>query len=230
MEFASLRTCKLRAGRGQRSHLHAIVADPQRFIPVDWLKKDVLCISVDYDAAFEAPVMKDAALCLRRPPPVPLDPVAGVIFQKGYPQEADLYADMGDICAGTKPPCARPRARCSWHRQPRRDDRPYDLAQGHRGGKASSWSCSCTLDRANNIPGCPRSAGLRECFVLRFRFVLWCRTLHGERPFCPEKERCVPRNVAVATHAEAKNRCRRVTCRISPQSDFDGAAYGSGVI
>jgi alanine dehydrogenase len=82
-----------------------IVADPQRFIPVDWLKKDVLCISVDYDAAFEAPVMKDARIfvCDDRHQYL-WTQEHGVYFQKGYPQEADLYADMGDICAGTKPP------------------------------------------------------------------------------------------------------------------------------
>jgi len=80
-----------------------IADDPRRFVKAEWLKRDALAIAVDYDAAFEAGVMSGAD-CFTT------DDAAqylwtrehGKYFKNGYPGEAGLHSDMGEICAGAK--------------------------------------------------------------------------------------------------------------------------------
>ena len=80
-----------------------IVTDPQRFVKSEWLKKDMLAVSVDYDSAFEADVMSGASAFV-------CDDLnqylwtqeQGDYFQKGYPTEKQILGDMGHICAGTR--------------------------------------------------------------------------------------------------------------------------------
>jgi ornithine cyclodeaminase/alanine dehydrogenase len=81
-----------------------IVAEPERFIPAEALKKDSLAISVDYDSAFEADVMirAEAFVCDDRNQYLETQ-AHGVYFQKGYPEAEEIYADMGEICAGRVP-------------------------------------------------------------------------------------------------------------------------------
>ncbi len=80
-----------------------IVADPERFVPAGWLKKDVLAISVDYDSAFDAEVMTDSACFV-------CDDLnqylwtqeQGIYFQREYPRKEQIFGDMGHLCAGLK--------------------------------------------------------------------------------------------------------------------------------
>ncbi|HPQ38355.1 MAG TPA: ornithine cyclodeaminase family protein [Synergistaceae bacterium] len=80
-----------------------IVAEPKRFVPVEWLKKDVLAISVDYDSAFDAEVMTDAACFVCDDMNQYLwTQEQGTYFQKGYPVKSQIFGDMGHLCAGLK--------------------------------------------------------------------------------------------------------------------------------
>lgn len=80
-----------------------IVADPERFVKTEWLKDDMLAVAVDYDSAFDADVMSKAAAFV-------CDDLHqylwtqehGIYFQKGYPDKARIFADMGHLCAGKK--------------------------------------------------------------------------------------------------------------------------------
>lgn len=81
-----------------------IVEEPERFVKAEWLKPEVLAISVDYDSAFDAETM-NAAACFTT------DSASqylwtqdhGTYFQNGYPAKEGLHADLGEICAGVKP-------------------------------------------------------------------------------------------------------------------------------
>jgi len=87
-----------------------IVAEPERFIPAEALKADSLAISVDYDAAFCADVMADADAFVCDDRNQYLETQAhGVYFQRDYPTDEGIYADMGDLCAGTRPALRRGR-------------------------------------------------------------------------------------------------------------------------
>jgi len=78
-----------------------IVANPERFVKSQWLKKDCLAIAVDYDSAFDAEVMAkaDAFVCDDKNQYL-WTQEQGVYFQRGYPKEDGILGDMGDLCAG----------------------------------------------------------------------------------------------------------------------------------
>ena len=87
-----------------------IVANPKRFVRSEWLKDEMLAISVDYDSAFDADVMTGttAFVC---------DDLHqylwtqehGVYFQEGYPREGQITGDMGQVCAGLVKPAREGR-------------------------------------------------------------------------------------------------------------------------
>ncbi len=80
-----------------------IVADPKRFIPSAWLKRDVLAISVDYDSAFDAEVMTNSACFVCDDMNQYLwTQEQGTYFQKEYPVRDQIFGDMGHLCAGLK--------------------------------------------------------------------------------------------------------------------------------
>jgi len=72
--------------------------EPKRFVPADWLKKDVLAVSVDYDSAFEASVMTEASFFTTDDRDQYLWMKESRNYFEGYP--AEVRADMGEICAG----------------------------------------------------------------------------------------------------------------------------------
>lgn len=78
---------------------------PHRFVFGDWIKKDALTIAVDYDSAFAAEVMREAQafICDDRWKYL-LTQKRGTFFQKGYPGEDSIYADLAEICSGLKEP------------------------------------------------------------------------------------------------------------------------------
>lgn len=80
-----------------------IVADPDRFVRSEWLKEDVLAVAVDYDSAFDADVMSGATAFVCDDMNQYLwTQEHGIYFQKGYPKESQIFADMGHLCAGKK--------------------------------------------------------------------------------------------------------------------------------
>ena len=81
-----------------------IVEHPRRFVMREWMKEDVLCIAVDYDSAFREEVMKGGAFVCDNRNQYLWTQEQGVYFQDGYPLEAEIYADMGEICAGKAAP------------------------------------------------------------------------------------------------------------------------------
>lgn len=80
-----------------------IVADPDRFVRSEWLKKDMLAVAVDYDSGFDADVMTGATAFVCDDMHQYLwTQEHGVYFQKGYPVENQILGDMGHLCAGKK--------------------------------------------------------------------------------------------------------------------------------
>jgi len=87
-----------------------IVANPKRFVRSEWLKDEMLAISVDYDSAFDADVMTGATAFV-------CDDLHqylwtqehGVYFQEGYPKEGQITGDMGQVCAGLVKPVLQGR-------------------------------------------------------------------------------------------------------------------------
>ena len=75
---------------------------PQRFVKAQWLKADCLAIAVDYDAAFEAGVMGDAASFTTDNSAQYLWTREHGPYFNGYPGAQGLHADLGEICAGRK--------------------------------------------------------------------------------------------------------------------------------
>ncbi|HAK40643.1 MAG TPA: peptide transporter [Synergistaceae bacterium] len=71
---------------------------PDRFIPADWLKKDVLAVSADNDSAFEGEVMTGASFFVTDDRGQYLQTQKAGTYFRGYPEE--VPADMGEICAG----------------------------------------------------------------------------------------------------------------------------------
>jgi len=80
-----------------------IVEEPQRSIPRSWLKPECLVISVDYDSAITEDVFQDANFTCDNRNQYVWTQEQGTYFQNGYPRPGDIYADMGEICAGLKP-------------------------------------------------------------------------------------------------------------------------------
>ncbi len=78
---------------------------PHRFVFGDWIKKDALTIAIDYDSAFDAEVMREAQafICDDRWKYL-LTQQQGTFFQKGYPGEDHIYADLAEICSGLREP------------------------------------------------------------------------------------------------------------------------------
>ncbi len=80
-----------------------IVANPDRFVRSEWLKKDMLAVAVDYDSAFDADVMSKASAFVCDDMNQYLwTQEHGVYFQKGYPGKKQIFADMGHLCAGKR--------------------------------------------------------------------------------------------------------------------------------
>jgi len=81
-----------------------IVEHPDRFVRREWMKDDVLCIAVDYDSAFCREVMKGEVFVCDNRNQYLWTQAQGVYFQDGYPVESEIYADMGELCAGKATP------------------------------------------------------------------------------------------------------------------------------
>lgn len=90
-----------------------ILEHPNRSIPAAWLGKDTLCITTDYDSTMQADAVSgaDIFVCDDRGQYL-WTQSHGVYFQNGYPVEAGIYADMGEICAGKKAPRTNGRRAC----------------------------------------------------------------------------------------------------------------------
>jgi ornithine cyclodeaminase/alanine dehydrogenase len=87
-----------------------IVEAPERFVRSSWLKKDVLAIAVDYDSSFDADIMNNGNCFVCDDWNQYLYTQAlNIYFQAGYPKKEEIYADMGEICAGVRPPVLQGR-------------------------------------------------------------------------------------------------------------------------
>ncbi len=78
-----------------------IVEKPERFVKRAWLKENVLAVSVDYDSAMSAETMAGNFVCDNKNQYLWTQD-QGTYFQNGYPRTGEIYADMGEICAGDK--------------------------------------------------------------------------------------------------------------------------------
>ncbi len=81
-----------------------IVEHPERFVRREWMKDNVLCIAVDYDSAFCKEVMMGKVFVCDNRNQYLWTQAQGVYFQNGYPVESEIYADMGELCAGKAAP------------------------------------------------------------------------------------------------------------------------------
>lgn len=79
-----------------------ILEAPNRFIAKDMIRPEALCISVDYCSAFSEDIMQEAVFVCDNRNQYTWTQEQGTYFQNGYPRPEDIYADMGDICAGKK--------------------------------------------------------------------------------------------------------------------------------
>lgn len=81
-----------------------IVEKPERFVRSSWLKDDVLAIAVDYDSSLDADIMTGGVfVCDDRNQYLETQSWSSY-FHGGYPTSEQIYADMGEICAGIKAP------------------------------------------------------------------------------------------------------------------------------
>ena len=80
-----------------------VLEKPERFVKASYLKKDVLCIAVDHDSAFDADVMTEAALYVVDDRGQYKYMQGGGVYFQGYPSEEKLYAEMSEIVTGKKP-------------------------------------------------------------------------------------------------------------------------------
>ncbi len=86
-----------------------ILEKPKRFVRSSWLKKDVLAIAVDYDSSFDADIMTSGVfVCDDRNQYLETQGWSPY-FHDGYPTADQIYADMGEICAGKKKPVTKGR-------------------------------------------------------------------------------------------------------------------------
>lgn len=90
-----------------------ILDKPERSITPDMLKDDVCCVASDYDSTLGEEVVSGAScfVCDDKNQYLQTQ-LHGVYFQNGYPQEKDIYADMGDILSGKKAPIKKGRRVC----------------------------------------------------------------------------------------------------------------------
>ena len=81
-----------------------IVADPERPVKANMLKKDVFCMTSDYCSTFDAEIVnKGTSFVCDDKGQYLWTQEQGAYFQKGYPTKAEIYADMGEIVTGQKP-------------------------------------------------------------------------------------------------------------------------------
>ena len=80
-----------------------ILEKPQPIIRKAWLKPDALAITEDYDSAYDADIMMSSTFVCDDRNQYLQTQSWGTYFQS-YPREKDLYADMSEICCGTKAP------------------------------------------------------------------------------------------------------------------------------
>ena len=80
-----------------------IVEIPERPVASSWIKEDCLVISVDYDSAINEKAFKNANFTCDNRNQYVWTQEQGTYFLNGYPLPTDIYADMGEICAGLKP-------------------------------------------------------------------------------------------------------------------------------
>jgi ornithine cyclodeaminase/alanine dehydrogenase len=90
-----------------------ILEKPNRIITADMLKKDVFCMTSDYDSTFDAEVVNkgSAFVCDNRNQYL-WTQEHGVYFQNGYPLADEIYADMGEVVAGKAEPVRKGRRTC----------------------------------------------------------------------------------------------------------------------
>ena len=82
-----------------------ILERPERPLQKSWLKPDCLCISSDYDSTLHADIAGGANIfCCDDRGQYLWTQERGVYFHNGYPSKDGIYADMGDMAAGKKPP------------------------------------------------------------------------------------------------------------------------------
>ncbi len=80
-----------------------VLENPVRFVKASYLKKDVLCIAVDHDSAFDADVMTEARVYVIDDRGQYQHMQGGGVYFQGYPTEEELYAEMSEIVVGKKP-------------------------------------------------------------------------------------------------------------------------------
>lgn len=81
-----------------------IVADPERPVKANMLKKDVFCMTSDYCSTFDADIVnKGTSFVCDDKGQYLWTQEQGIYFQKGYPIAAEIYADACEIAAGKKP-------------------------------------------------------------------------------------------------------------------------------
>jgi ornithine cyclodeaminase/alanine dehydrogenase len=80
-----------------------ILEKPERALRRSWLKRDCLCISSDYDSTLHEDIAGAAKVfCCDDRGQYLWTQERGIYFQNGYPAGPGIYADMGDICAGSR--------------------------------------------------------------------------------------------------------------------------------
>ena len=81
-----------------------IVANPERPVKTNMLKKDVFCMTSDYCSTFDAETVKGGTSFVCDDKGQYLWTQAqGMYFQNGYPAKDEIYADMSEIVTGKKP-------------------------------------------------------------------------------------------------------------------------------
>jgi ornithine cyclodeaminase/alanine dehydrogenase len=79
-----------------------VLEKPQRFVKSLYLKKDVLCIAVDHDSAFDSDVMTEAVVYVVDDRNQYKYMQSGGIYFQGYPAEHELYAEMSEMVVGKR--------------------------------------------------------------------------------------------------------------------------------
>ena len=90
-----------------------ILEKPNRIITTDMLKKDVFCMTSDYDSTFAGEVANKGRVfvCDDRNQYL-WTQEHGVYFQNGYPLAEEIYADMGEVVSGKAAPVREGRRTC----------------------------------------------------------------------------------------------------------------------
>ncbi len=90
-----------------------ILDQPRRSVSADMLKENICCITSDYDSTLCADTVSGGCsfVCDDRGQYL-WTQEHGVYFQNGYPLAEGIYADMGEIIAGKKPPVLEGRRVC----------------------------------------------------------------------------------------------------------------------